>query len=418
MKYIKIENTGELDSRGISLLGASVKKADSIGMFGSGLTYSIAYLLRNNIAFHIFSGEREIEIKTEREIFRDKTFNVLIVDRNKTSITTESGPKWEITDVIREIYCNALDETKTSEVEVKENPRGTTGTTTFWIELTAEIDTMLLDWEEYFSDKLTILAETPNGNILLPNTNGRLYYKGIWCSGTNNNWRYSYDSQDFMLNESRKADSWYAENQIKRILCSCEERKVIKTILQAPCAEQNLIGQAGYPFSTAWKRELQLYDGKIVSTDATMFLSSMELRGALIVSSSFLAKVIADLGLTTLNKIIRGCSYKQCTLRSDQHARVLLVIQKLKKAGYEINFEICGGQFEQYNIIALADVPTKRIILAVQKIDEQTEVELASTLLEEYFHIQEGLHDETREFQTFLLDELAARCIATKVDQS
>ena len=51
MKIIKITSKGEIDERAFSLLGASSKRDDNtkIGMFGSGLKYSLAYLLRKEI---------------------------------------------------------------------------------------------------------------------------------------------------------------------------------------------------------------------------------------------------------------------------------------------------------------------------------------------------------------------------------
>ena len=56
-KFIKIESKGNIDPQAFVLLGASTKRDDEskIGFFGSGLKYSIAYLLRNNIEFKVFS---------------------------------------------------------------------------------------------------------------------------------------------------------------------------------------------------------------------------------------------------------------------------------------------------------------------------------------------------------------------------
>ena len=58
MKFIKITSKGEIDIRAFSLVGATSKRNDNskIGMFGSGLKYTLSYLLNNNIDFRVFSG--------------------------------------------------------------------------------------------------------------------------------------------------------------------------------------------------------------------------------------------------------------------------------------------------------------------------------------------------------------------------
>ena len=67
MKTIKITSYGEIDIRAFSKMGASSKRQDGskIGMFGSGLKYSLAFLLRNKIPFRVFSGYREVKFTTQ-----------------------------------------------------------------------------------------------------------------------------------------------------------------------------------------------------------------------------------------------------------------------------------------------------------------------------------------------------------------
>jgi len=53
--FLKIQSKGEIETEAFTLIGASSKRNDEtkIGYFGSGLKYSIAALLRNNIDFKI-----------------------------------------------------------------------------------------------------------------------------------------------------------------------------------------------------------------------------------------------------------------------------------------------------------------------------------------------------------------------------
>jgi len=414
MKFIQFTNEGQLDPRAISLLGASTKRGDdaTIGMFGSGFTYSIAYLLRNNIDFYIFSGEKEIRVSTKKEDFREKSFEVIYVDGEKTSITTDTGPTWQIQDVVRELYCNALDEPEFSFETNVLSPSGQKGYTNIFIEQTNNVGNMLKDWKEYFCENLMVLDETLYGQILLPNTIPKLYYKGIWCSEILGNHKYSYNSPHFEINESRKADSWKAVSVISRILGSISDVRLIKQIIQTGHYEQYQMYLRTAPLSPSWEEELRKYDGKIVTSGIKALLSSEESIGCICLEENFAAMICRRFKIEMFGKDVRGRNYKPGGITTEQLIRINHILSSLTATGYNIPFEIQGGQFSDNRIIALADCSQQKIILNSQCIDQQTDIELASTLLEEYFHIRENLYDETREFQTFLLDELAAKCLA------
>jgi len=111
-KYILIQNDGEIEVNSFELIGASTKRGDEgkIGFFGSGLKYSIAYMMRNNISFKVFSGANELKFTTVKESFRNSSFDRICINGKETSYTITMGPTWtEDWFVLREIYCNALD---------------------------------------------------------------------------------------------------------------------------------------------------------------------------------------------------------------------------------------------------------------------------------------------------------------------
>ncbi len=96
MKYIKIKNIGLIEPQALYLVGASTKRNDfsKIGQFGSGNKYALAFFLRNGYEVKVFSGLNEIKIETRKETFRDHDFNVIYVNGEKSSITTEMGKDW------------------------------------------------------------------------------------------------------------------------------------------------------------------------------------------------------------------------------------------------------------------------------------------------------------------------------------
>src|SRR5687767_6513942 len=112
MKYLKIQNNGELDIRLVALMGGTTKANDryKIGQFGTGLKYTLAFLFRNNLEFKIFCGEQEVSIHTEVEDIRGEKFEIICINGQRTSITTKMGEDWKPWMIIRELWCNALDE--------------------------------------------------------------------------------------------------------------------------------------------------------------------------------------------------------------------------------------------------------------------------------------------------------------------
>lgn len=112
MKYLKITNNGELDIRLVALMGGTTKSKDKfkIGQFGTGLKYTLAFLYRNNLDFKIFVGTDEVKLHTEKEIIRNETFEIICINGQRTSITTKMGEDWLAWMIVRELWCNALDE--------------------------------------------------------------------------------------------------------------------------------------------------------------------------------------------------------------------------------------------------------------------------------------------------------------------
>ena len=206
MKYLKIQNDGELDIRLVALMGGTTKANDKfkIGQFGTGLKYTLAYLYRNNLDFKIFVGNEEVNISTEKETIRNEEFEIICINGNRTSITTKMGEDWEAWMIIRELWCNALDEGG-AEKEVIETIAGTEGKTSFFIQVDSQIQQVLKDWAKYFiHDQEPIFSQSkyrvyPGGNAL------RFYKNGVLIN-ENDTFPalYSYDILDADINELRE----------------------------------------------------------------------------------------------------------------------------------------------------------------------------------------------------------------------
>jgi len=232
MEYLSITSAGEIDHHALSLHGASTKREDdsNIGKFGSGNKYALATLLRNGIEIRIFSGLREIPITTSRETFRGKSFDIIHINGEKTSITTDTGPDWEVRDAVREFWSNAIDEGSPERSVVKEfSP--VAGRTSIYIQTTPEIQSMLDSWELYFIDKSTELFSNSHGSIhktQIPN----YYRKGVWiCEDRGSLGIFSYNFNFFDLPESRKVSSFSTSYSIYNLFVNCTNQEIAETFL-------------------------------------------------------------------------------------------------------------------------------------------------------------------------------------------
>lgn len=185
MKYLKIQNDGELDIRLVALMGGTTKANDKykIGQFGTGLKYTLAYLIRNNIDFKIFAGESQVDIKTETERIKETDFEIICIDGHRTSITTQMGQQWTSWMIIRELWCNALDEGGYSKEIVNNETAmvGLPGKSTFFIQLTPDIQQVLDDWGSYFIHHDKPLWDSGNYAIYVNDNKGKLklYKQGV-----------------------------------------------------------------------------------------------------------------------------------------------------------------------------------------------------------------------------------------------
>lgn len=211
MKYLKIQNKGLLDIRLVALMGGTTKSNDQykIGQFGTGLKYTIAYLFRNNIDFKIFAGNEQINIKTEVEKINETDFEIICINENRTSITTGMGEQWSAWMIIRELWCNALDEGDQSKSIVYDSEPldGEEGKTTFFIQITQDIQAVIDGWDKYFIQKFKPIWE--NENYAIHHNEGKenlcLYKNGVLIyQHPNIKSLFVYDIKKADINELRE----------------------------------------------------------------------------------------------------------------------------------------------------------------------------------------------------------------------
>lgn len=414
-KFIKIESKGLIDQQAFVLLGASTKRDDDskIGFFGSGLKYSIAFLLRNNIDFKVFSEYQEIKFTTQEANFRDKSFSVIVIDGKETSMTTEMGIDWEAWYVLREIYCNALDEGEASIAMVsKSECLPMEDKTVFYIEVNEQLKDIIANWELYFSmNRSDLFSYTENIQFYTGGEDLIIYRRGVRCHyGKEVRSIFHYDITWVNINESRviKEDfefRWKLSLAIKEI----EDKKVIKKILGNinNTWEQELFwDSASHKYSNKW---LECVDKKIlvpyenagfwsdeINSNPSLFLvlPNKLVRGLKERFDEDIRVIGEGAGTKSGDmKVITELSPKQQVLLNDS-------LEFLKNAGYTIEFEIVVGRFAKADRLGLAK--DNKIFLS-EKIFDLGRKEIVATLVEEQEHLVTGYMDETRAFQNHFI---------------
>ena len=413
--YLRIKNIGEINAKALTLIGASSKDGEkTIGQYGSGTKYAMAYLLRNNHKVKVFSGETEIKIHTEAEEFQDQGFDVIYVNDEKTSITTRMGKDWKLWQAIREFYSNAIDEGE-EELSTTTKVIGEPGYTSFYISINDElIDIVTKNFTDYFADESQVLHENEYGKILeKSNDKAVIYRRGIRCYETSKNSLYNYDIPNISINESRVAEySWDVHQGIWKILISCTDKKIIKNVLTNLISE-NIENEFVKPYGLKPSdefievcNEINLQPSGLISLlevkEVTKYTFCSEELFSFVSSRLEGNKELADL------KFIKneGVQYRvieeptQLQMNTIQEAENFLSECKLPN-----KYPIKVGKFSNPRILGLANSDDKEIILSENGLDRGIH-DVVNTIIEEYIHLEYDVRDCTREFQLKAIDLL------------
>ena len=417
MTYLKIKNDGLIDVKAFSLIGASTKlgNANTIGQFGSGNKYAIAYLLRNNYDFKVFSGSNEIEFSKKQQEFREQSFDIICINGQETSMTTQMGFDWKMWYAMRELICNAMDEDGFELIEDAEIDSNS-GETHIYIKNTDELKEFMLDFDNYFSMKKKTLCKVGNGSILrnhgTPTVN--IYRKGIRCYDGLRKALFDYNFDFIDINESRVAKyNWQIDDLVRSAIVKLNDKAMIKKVLsncvntdylESQCADGSMVS-----FSDEWKDIIKgvvicdsnlsgwLTDSEKLTTTflnaawfkfITLNLSEDEYNTPLSISGSTQSFRKKKVEITPLHKN---------TLTKSNHF--------LKECGFDQPYEIEIVEFNSPNTLGMADMDSNRILIGINALELGVH-DSVNTILEEYTHIKYGCSDETRKMQTSLINML------------
>lgn len=412
MKYLKIQNKGELDIRLVALMGGTTKSRDEfkIGQFGTGLKYTLAYLIRNNIDFHIFVGDKKVDIKVETEHICNEDFNIICINRNRTSITDKMGLEWEAWMIVRELWCNALDEGEAVKKSVEFNElAGQEGCTTFYIQISTEIKDVIMNWKKYFVHEETplfsndIYAIYPGGDDLRIYKQGVLIHekKGKKCL-------FNYDVKNAEINELRQYMGSASHPVFKCLQNTTSE--IIDYFLTNVKEDHFEGSECDYnwfeSFGKIWKETIG--DAKLIHQKS---IDNIKARGLDIDISKLV--VVPKKVYEALTKDIKGISALRISQKSNEFFEAFnketeeklkqgLVI--LEQTGYNFSPKIkfTYGVFGDKNICAQINTETAECFISENMLNKSL-FEIVSILIEENEHLKTGFSDCTRDFQTHFI---------------
>lgn len=421
MKYLKIQNKGELDIRLVALMGGTTKANDKykIGQFGTGLKYTLAFLFRNNLSFKIFSGENEVDVNTETETIRDQQFEIICINGQRTSITTQMGEDWQPWMIVRELWCNALDEGDAIK-EITTELNGRAGSTTFYIQIDKQIQVVINNWSKYFIHEQEAIfsdgkhAIYPAGDKLCIYKQGVLIYEHSELKSV-----FSYDMKYADINELREFRGPVSQ-AVVNCLCACNE-KAARYFLEN-VTEQHYEGQTTMAynwfvsFGQPWRNVIGL--AKLFYQKA---LDEIKARGNSIDEAGLI--VVPEIVYKALTKQFDGIGalhvaesigefYEDYDEQIEKKVKQAMVI--LESCDYKIHpeLEFVYGWFGDKTVMARVSLNDKKVFIS-QSLLQKPLFYIISTLIEENEHFNTGMQDKTREFQQHFIDLYTRQLLAT-----
>lgn len=379
---ITFENESKLDPLAFQLMGIHSKECDNpIGHFGTGLKYAIAILLRTKTPFIIQSYGETYRFTTREQNFRGEVLHQVVCNDVPLGFTTKLGEHWTLEHAFRELYCNTLDEGGI----VRKKPRyvDTSNATVITVHgMLKEYESredMFLHGKKplYTSSRCDVYTATAH--------NHAVFYRQIRVNYVEEPTCFIYSvNQGVELTEDRTVTNMSSYDAVVRNMwLACEDKALLQRLFAAP--------EGSY--------EAQLnFMSYLCNEPCASFVEALQdyyAEGRPLKNESLYQK---------LKSLRPKAEPRQKDLTVSEQAIIDEAVELLRKGGYNIDaYPIIKTHFEDSSVWAQAE--NGKIMLSQTVIDLGGR-DLASTLLEEFFHLRYSFQDCNRRFQTFLHEQI------------
>jgi len=269
-KYFQIKNDGLLVIEDLILMGSSTKRNNSstIGQYGTGWKYGIAFALRNNIEIFIYSGLKKIEITTVTKYHRGFKRELIVIDGVETNMTTELGMEWTGWMAMREIISNAMDEPG-YEFSIDGSILPEENKTVVFVQMCDELNDFAENFDNYFSMN-RVPDYVHNGIKIFQKKEASpivVYRKGIRCYDIDKTLISTFDI-DFLeisIDENRLTTLTRIRNALAHLIHYLDSHEIVLIILANNLFELNLYPDTYPKLSDNFKRLID--EGIVFTTD-------------------------------------------------------------------------------------------------------------------------------------------------------
>lgn len=231
-------NPGLIDIEAVRTMGVSVKRPGSFGMFGTGLKYAIASILRGGGEISLFRGADSHGFSLQQTTIRDEPFDLVCLDGSPMGFTTALGKNWKPWMVLRELGCNARDEGGdfSSHEEGRSLADFQSVDQTVFVVDWADLDDAFRQKGDLFLEGEPIYADSTIR--ILPGPSRHLFYRGVRVFELEKPAAYSYDilAEQALTEDRTLYGAWGADIIIRDALLKMDDKTTLEA---AVCAGSN-----------------------------------------------------------------------------------------------------------------------------------------------------------------------------------
>ena len=373
-------NEEPIDLLALSTMGVSVKKTDNpIGMFGTGLKYAIAVLLRTGHNIRLVVDGEPVYITSEPTTIRGEEFQLVHLDGRPLGFTTELGKRWEVWQAYRELRSNAIDEQGGQVMTSLSGKWGTVVTVSG-----PEIDEVHRKGGVFLES--TPMLSLPHIGEIHEGRSEYMYYRGVRAGKLEapSLLTYNITNGSVDLTEDRTIEyPWEYNNFVGNLLPRIPSRHLAREVI--------LAREGTLEYGLEWR-------GSMFSDEVREVLG--ELSGNARSNHS-----AVQMWMRVTEKMP---DYREVSLSAYEEEIVLDALRFCHRVGCSISrkdFSIVEGLGE--GILGIHSKVTNSIMLSHSCLDMGAR-RVASTLYEEWLHLRENLQDKSLTMQNHLLDKVFA----------